>query len=88
MRKNEDVIIPEVLDEHGNIIQANEPPVWNDPHDHARPQGDCGGILGGFLTIALGIMVSVLVLFFSLCVLLPLALIGRLFGLHIRTFKR
>ena len=44
MNEKEDIIVPEVLDEQGNIIQANEPPAWNNPHDHARPQGDTGGI--------------------------------------------
>ena len=88
MDEKETVIVPEVLDEQGNIIQANEPPAWNDPHDHARPYGDTGGLVGGFFTIALGILVTCLVLVFSVCVLLPLALIGRIFGLNARVFKK
>ena len=67
---------------------ANKPPAWPTPHDHARPQGDTGGVWGGFFTLAAGMFVTVCVLIFSIVVLLPLALIGRLFGLHIRTFKR
>lgn len=87
MNEKEEIIVPEVLDEQGNIIQANEPPAWNDPHDHARPQGDTGGILGGFLTVAAGLIVTACILLFSLFILLPLALIGRIFGFHVRTFK-
>ena len=87
MEEKEKVIEPAVLDERGQIIQANETPTWNDPGDHARPQGDTRGILSGFFVFLFGFTVTVAVLLFSICILLPLALIGRLFSYSGQTKK-
>ena len=88
MQEKDEIIIPEVLDEQGQIIQANEPPAWNDPRDHARPKGDTSGLLGGFITFLFGLTVTVCVLIFTVCLLIPLALIGRIFGLSVKTSRR
>lgn len=83
IEKSEGIIEPEVLDEHGNVIQEEVP-----PRDHARPKGDNGGIIGGFFVLAFGFLMTLLVMVFSVLVLLPLALIGKLLGFQVRTFKR
>ncbi len=64
------------------IITANARPAWHTPGDHARPYGDRGGMLGGFLVLALGFIVTVLVLFISVCIIIPFTLLTRLLGLH------
>ncbi len=88
MEEQKNVIEPEVLDESGTVIQANTPPAWNDPKDHARPQGDPHGLLSGFFVFLFGFAVTVAVLIFSICILLPLSLIGRLLGHPISLRKR
>ena len=87
MKENDTVIEPEVLDESGNIIGANKPPEWNDPHDHARPQGDTSGVLSGFVTFFFGFVVAIAVILFTVCILVPLALIGRIVGKQICPFR-
>lgn len=82
MEEKETVIEPEVLDENGHVIQANQPPAWNDPNDHARPQGDLGGMIGGFLTLAAGFLVTVCILIVSVCIIIPLSLILRVLGVR------
>ncbi len=74
------VIEPEIIDENGITISP-EP-------DHARPQGDTSGVLGGMLVLAVGFVMTVLVAAFTLLVLCPLMLLGRLFGWEMRRFKR
>ena len=74
------VIEPEIIDENGV-------PVTSEP-DHARPEGDTSGILGGFAVLAMGIVMTVLVAAFSLLVLCPLMLLGRFFGWEMRRFKK
>lgn len=61
------------------IIRANEPPAWHTPGDHARPQGDLGGMLGGFLTLAVGFLVTIFILLISVCIIIPFTLIGKIF---------
>lgn len=63
-------------------VRANEPPPWHTPGDHARPYGDRGGMLGGFLVLALGFVVTVFVLLFSVCIVIPFSILMRLFGVH------
>jgi len=87
MEEKQTAIEPEVLDESGNVLQANQPPAWNDPHDHARPQGDTSGVLGGFVTFLFGFAVTVAVILFTVCILVPIALIGRIIGKQIRPFR-
>ena len=87
MQEEQTVIEPEVLDENGHVLQANEPPKWNDPNDHARPQGDTGGVMSGFITFFFGLVVTGAVILFTVCILLPLALIGRIIGKQIRPFR-
>lgn len=87
MQEKQTVIEPEVLDENGRILQANRPPEWNDPHDHARSQGDTSGVLGGFITVFFGFIVTIAVLLFTVCILVPLALIGRIVGKQMRPFR-
>ena len=64
--------------------RANEPPPWHTPGDHARPYGDRGGLLGGFLVLALGFIVTVIVLLFSICVIIPFTILMRLLGVQKR----
>ena len=65
-------------------VRANEYPAWHTPGDHARPYGDRGGLLGGFLVLALGFIMTVVVLLFSVCIVIPFTLLMRLFGVHKR----
>ncbi len=85
-RKNiqpaQEVIEPEVLDENGRPIHPQP------QRDSARPKGDTGGIIGGVFVLAFGFIVTLLVAAFSIFVLLPLMLLGRLLGMQVRTFKR
>ena len=80
--QSEEVIEPEILDENGN-------PIHEDPvKDSARPKGDTGGLLGGVFVLAFGFSGTLFVANFSICILLPLMLLGRLFGMQVRTFRR
>ena len=63
-------------------LRANQPPPWHTPGDHARPYGDRGGLLGGFLVLALGFVVTVFVLFVSVCILIPFSILMRLLGVQ------
>ena len=87
MQEKQTVIEPEVLDENGHILQANRPPAWNNPYDHARPLGDTSGIFSGFITFFFGFVVTIAVILFTVCILVPLALIGRIVGKQIRPFR-
>lgn len=85
-QKDTGVIEPEVLDENGHVIsRPHEEPR---ARDHARPKGDSGGFFGGLLVLAFGFFMTLLVAVFTVCVLLPLMLVGRLFGFQVRAFKR
>lgn len=64
------------------VITANARPAWHTPGDHARPYGDRGGMLGGFLVLAMGLLVTVFVLIVSVCIIIPFTLLMRLFGVH------
>ena len=81
--QNPEVIEPEIIDESGQVI-----PSAGSSREHARPQGDTSGVLGGLLVLAVGFLTTVAVLLFSVLVLVPLMLLGRLFGWQIRTWKR
>ena len=72
----------ESLPQEKVILQANARPTWHTPGDHARPYGDRGGMLGGFLVLALGFIVTVFVLLFSVCVVIPVTILMRLLGMH------
>ena len=72
----------EVSPVHTEQVRANEPPPWYTPGDHARPYGDRGGMLGGFLVLALGFIVTVFVLLISVCIIIPFTLLMRLLGVH------
>ena len=65
-------------------VRANEPPPWHTPGDHARPYGDNGGMLGGFLTLAIGFIVTVFVLVVSVCIIIPFTILMRLLGVRKR----
>ena len=80
--QTEEAIEPEILDENGRPISP-EP-----AKDSARPKGDTGGLLGGVFVLAFGFIVTLFVAIFSSCILLPLMLLGRLFGMQVRTFRR
>ena len=67
------------------VIRANQPPSWHTPGDHARPQGDLGGMLGGFLTLAVGILVTLCVMLVGICIILPFTLLLRTLGVHKHT---
>ena len=65
-----------------SVIRANMRPEWATPGDHARPYGDCGGLLGGFLVLATGFLVTVFVLLVSVCILIPFTLLSRVLGVR------
>lgn len=81
--RTEEIIEPEILDENGNPIGGE-----HTPKDSARPKGDNGGIFGGILVLAFGFIMTLLVVAFSIFILVPLMLIGRVLGFQVRTFKR
>lgn len=74
------------------ILGAHNPPsgrpAWSTPGDHARPQGDTSGLVGGFVTLLVGLTVTVCVILFTVCILIPVALIGRIVGMPVKTFRR
>lgn len=78
--KETTVIEPEILDEKGHVIHK--------PADHARPKGDNGGFFGGLLVLAFGFLMTLLVGIFTVCVVLPLMLIGKILGFQIHTFRK
>ena len=63
-------------------LRANEPPSWHTPGDHARPKGDLGGMIGGFLTLAVGFLVTLLVLLVSVCIIIPFTILMHLLGVR------
>ena len=73
------VIEPEILDENGQ-------PITPQP-DRARPQGDTSGVLGGVLVLATGFVLTILAALFTLLVVCPLMLFGRLLGWEIKRFR-
>ncbi len=66
------------------VIRANARPRWHTPGDHARPQGDRGGLLGGFLVLAVGFLVTAAVVLVSVCVIVPFTLFLRALGVQKR----
>jgi len=79
----EEIIEAEVLDEHGRPISQIGVPSGYDPNskDHARPKGDNGGLLGGFLVLFVGFCMTIAVVLFSVCIVLPVMLIGKVFSM-------
>ncbi|MCQ2410553.1 MAG: hypothetical protein MJ053_03405 [Elusimicrobiaceae bacterium] len=77
-----EIIEAEVIDENGRVIS----PVSS--KDHARPQGDNGGLLSGMLVLAVGFVATVAVLLFSIFILCPLMLLGRLLHFEVRSLRR
>ncbi len=75
-----EIIEPEILDEKGRVI--------NRPQDKARPKGDNGGFFGGLLVLAFGFLMTLLVGIFTVCIVLPLMLIGKVLGFQIKTFHK
>ena len=69
---------------HPQPARASARPAWHPPGDHARPYGDRGGLLGGFLVLALGFVVTAFVLLVSVCIVIPFTLLMRLLGVHKR----
>ncbi len=80
--KKNTVIEPEVLDENGLPVTPIP------PRDKARPQGDTGGLLGGMLVLAVGFIATAAVILFSVLIVCPLMLLGRLFHFEVRSFRR
>ena len=76
------VIEPEILDENGLPV-ATQP-----PRERARPQGDTSGLLGGMLVLAVGFLTTVAVILFSIFILCPLMLLGRLLHFEVRSLRR
>lgn len=79
----EEIIEAEVLDENGRPVFEAEK-----PKDSARPKGDTGGVIGGILVLSFGFIMTLFVAAFSIFILLPLMLIGRLLGMEIKRFTR
>lgn len=79
----EEIVDAEVLDENGlPVFEANT------PKDSARPKGDTGGVFGGILVLSFGFIMTLFVAAFSIFILLPLMLIGRVLGMEIKRFNR
>ena len=76
------VIEPEILDENGLPVTVQA------PRDHARAQGDNGGLLSGMLVLAVGFLATAAVILFSVFILCPLMLLGRLLRFEVRSFRR
>lgn len=82
MAENEQPVVEaEIIDETGQVIS----PV--SPKDHARPYGDNGGLLSGVLVLTVGFLATIAVILFSIFVIVPLMLLGRLLGINVRTHK-
>ena len=79
--KEQTVIEAEVIDETGQVIS----PVSS--QDHARPYGDTGGLLGGMLVLVVGFFATMAVILFSVFIVVPLLLLGRLLGFSVRVHK-
>lgn len=79
----EEIVQAEVLDENGRPLF--EP---KEPKDSARPKGDMGGVFGGILVLSFGFIMTLFVAAFSIFILLPLMLIGRVLGMEIKRFTR
>ena len=80
--KEKTVIEPEIIDENGLPVTPDA------ARDHARPQGDTGGLLGGMLVLVVGFITTIAVILFSIFILCPLALLGRLFHFEVRSLHR
>lgn len=78
---SQEIVEAEVLDENGRPVFERQT-----PKDSARPKGDTGGVLGGILVLSFGFIMTLFVAVFSICILLPLMLIGRLLGMEIKRF--
>lgn len=79
----EEIVEAEVLDENGRpVFEAAK------PKDSARPKGDTGGVFGGILVLSFGFIMTLFVAAFSIFILLPLMLIGRVLGMEIKRFNR
>ncbi len=79
----EEIVEAEVLDENGRpVFEAGK------PKDSARPKGDTGGIFGGILVLSFGFIMTLFVAAFSIFIVLPLMLIGRLLGMELKRFSR
>lgn len=72
----------EVLDENGRPVYGP-----SRPKDAARPKGDTGGLVGGFFVLAFGFVVTLFVAAFSVFILLPLLLLGRILGFEVKRFR-
>lgn len=81
--KQNTVIEPEILDENGLPVSSDSA-----PRDRARPQGDNGGLLGGMFVLAVGFIATAAVILFSVLILCPLMLLGRLLHFEVRSFRR
>ncbi len=82
MAENEQPVIEaEIIDETGQVISPIP------PKDHARPYGDNGGLLSGVLVLTVGFLATIAVILFSIFVIVPLMLLGRLLGINVRTHK-
>lgn len=80
---SEEIVEAEVLDEHGRPVTGAEA-----PRDAARPKGDTGGVIGGILVLSFGFIMTLFVAAFSIFILLPLMLIGRILGMEIKRISR
>lgn len=79
----QEAVEAEVLDENGRPVFAKQT-----SKDSARPKGDTGGVFGGILVLSFGFIMTLFVAAFSIFILLPLMLIGRLLGMEVKRFTR
>ncbi|MBO7237872.1 MAG: hypothetical protein J6U96_01100 [Elusimicrobiaceae bacterium] len=80
-RTQAEVIEPEILDENGQPIAATKPSAHGDVYGRV-------GFLTGFFALAFSVVVMILGALITIFIITPLLLIGRLFGLQIKTLRR
>ena len=79
------IIEPEILDESGQPITV--PGAQTGPRVHGDVYGHVG-FLTGFFALAFSVMIMILGALVTIFIITPLLLIGRLFGLQIKSIRR
>ena len=77
-----EIIEPEILDESGQPIAAPAT-----PKIHGDVYGKVG-FLTGFFALAFSVILMILGALVTIFIIIPLLLIGRLFGLQVRKLRR
>ena len=80
-RTQPEVIEPEILDESGQPIAVAKPSAHGDVYGRV-------GFLTGFFALVLSSVIILLGALVTVFIIMPLLLIGRLFGLQIKSIHR